>query len=66
MNADLRRVVEDRLKSEGLRQRDWANAVLAACDGRDRLERYLRDATVVQEHPGASTSPSHPGAYSQA
>lgn len=63
MNADLRALIEDRLKSEGLRQRDWANAVLAACDGRDRLERYLRDATVAQEHAGASTTSTHPGAY---
>src|SRR5689334_12613687 len=64
MNADLRAVVEDRLKSEGVRQRDWANAVLAACDGRDALERYLRDATVApQDSGGASTTSIHLGAY---
>ena len=41
MNADLRALIEDRLKSDGFRQRDWAAAVVAACDGRDALEQVV-------------------------
>jgi ABC-type Mn2+/Zn2+ transport system ATPase subunit len=63
MNADLRAVVEDRLKSEGARQKDWANAVLAAFDGRDSLERYLRNAAVGPHDSGAPSASTHPGTY---
>jgi ABC-type Mn2+/Zn2+ transport system ATPase subunit len=63
MNADIRALVEDRLKSDGFRQRDWAGAVLAACDARDALERYLRDATSTQEGTAVTESVQHAGAY---
>ena len=44
MNDDLRRLVHDRLSSEGLLQKNWSSLVLAACDGRDAVESLLLNA----------------------
>ncbi|MGH7461734.1 MAG: ATP-binding protein, partial [Longimicrobiales bacterium] len=42
MNTELRQLVEARLDADGLTQKSWAGAVLAACDGKESLESYLR------------------------
>src|SRR4029079_9947529 len=63
MNADLRALIQDRLKAEGFRQRDWAGAVLAAWDGRDVLEQYLANPKAVQQDSRPETQVSHRGAY---
>ncbi len=41
MNEGLRRLVQDRLNSDGLVQNDCRDLVLAACDGRDAVESLL-------------------------
>jgi ABC-type Mn2+/Zn2+ transport system ATPase subunit len=63
MNADVRALIQDRLKAEGFRQRDWAGAVLAACDGRDVLEQYLGNPKAVEQDSRSEMPASHPGAY---
>jgi ABC-type Mn2+/Zn2+ transport system ATPase subunit len=63
MNTDIRALIEDRLRADGFRQRDWAGAVLAACNGRDDLEQYLRDATSAQKGTAATEPVQHAGAY---
>ena len=37
MNSDLRRLVHDRLSSEGVLPKNWSTLVLAACDGKQEL-----------------------------
>ena len=43
MNKDLIDLVKARLKADGHSQKNWASLVLAACDGRDALERLDRE-----------------------
>jgi ABC-type Mn2+/Zn2+ transport system ATPase subunit len=63
MNGNLRALIEDRLESEGFRQREWAAAVLAGCNGREALERYFRGDTSDQERTPATEPVQHVGAY---
>lgn len=51
MNNDLRQLVEKRLESEGLLQKNWSSLVLAACSGGDALQRLLvQNAKTEPEH----------------
>lgn len=63
MNADIRALIRNRLRDEGAGERDWAGAVLAACDGRAVLEQYLADPAAVQRDARPEAPSSHPGAY---
>jgi recombinational DNA repair ATPase RecF len=47
MNAELRQLIENRLESDGFTDESWAGVVLAACDGRDALEAFLREGEVA-------------------
>ena len=38
MNEDLKRLVHERLESEGLLTKNWSSLVLSACDGPEALE----------------------------
>ena len=63
MNSDLRRLVHDRLISEGLVSKNWSSLVLAACDGREALDGALQNikADTPPTEKGAATVSS--GAY---
>src|SRR5436190_584057 len=63
MNNDLRRLVHDRLSSEGMLQKNWSSLVLAACDGRDAVENLLLNAKATAK-PAAQAGPKKSaGAY---
>jgi energy-coupling factor transporter ATP-binding protein EcfA2 len=64
VNDDLKRLVHDRLSSEGVLQKNWGSLVLAACDGRDAVEGLLLNAiaaSTVSAPPAPTTR--HAGAY---
>jgi predicted ATPase len=64
MNEDLRQLVEKRLNSEGLNQKNWSGLALAACGGRDELERLLAgNAKAAPEPPHQAKAKKHAGAY---
>jgi ABC-type Mn2+/Zn2+ transport system ATPase subunit len=63
VNDDLKRLVHDRLSSEGLLQKNWCGLVLAACDGRDAVESVLRNATTAPTVATPGAAKRHAGAY---
>lgn len=63
MDADIRALIQHRLKTDGLSQRDWACAVVAACDGREVLEQYLSNPTTTHQETRSDAHRAHPGAY---
>ena len=63
MNDDLRRLVHDRLSSEGLLQKNWSSLVLAACDGRDAVENLLLTAKAAAKHSAPAVTKKGAGAY---
>ncbi|MEQ1759420.1 MAG: AAA family ATPase [Vicinamibacterales bacterium] len=63
MNSELRQIVEARLKSEGLLQKDLGGAVLAACDGAEALAKYLADGQHEAVASAGVKAKKHPGAY---
>src|SRR5262245_2130960 len=52
MNTELRQLIENRLESAGFTDESWAGVVLAACDGRDALEAFLREGEVAEKLAG--------------
>ncbi|MCG3775482.1 MAG: hypothetical protein JW395_2322 [Nitrospira sp.] len=63
MNSDLRRLVHDRLISEGLISKNWSALVLAACDGRDALDGVLQNVKTTAKADEKATATTHAGAY---
>lgn len=63
MNADLKHLVQDRLATEGLLQKNWAGLVLAACDGADALAAVLDNAKAGAKVAGTAQAATHAGAY---
>ena len=63
MNSDLRRLVHDRLISEGLISKNWSGLVLAACDGRDALDGVLQNVKTTAKADEKATATTHAGAY---
>jgi predicted ATPase len=64
MNEDLRQLVEKKLNSEGLGQKNWSSLALAVCGGRDELERLLAgNAKAAPEPPHQAKVKKHAGAY---
>ena len=63
MNTDLRRLVHDRLSSEGLLQKNWSALVLAACDGGDVLDAVLRNTKVEATPTEKAVTTKGAGAY---
>lgn len=63
MNEDLRRLVYDRLSSEGSLQEDWSSLVLAACDGRDAIESLLQNAKAAAKPSAAAATKKSAGSY---
>ena len=54
MNSELRQIVSARLLAEDLLDKTVGDAVLAACEGKDGLERYLSDGEVSSAAISAS------------
>ena len=63
MSDDLRRIVESRLESEGLRQKPWSRLVLAALDGQPALQAALAGGTAVLPAPSVKAGSVRSGAY---
>jgi predicted ATPase len=64
MNEDLRQLVEKKLNSEGLNQKNWSSLVLAACGGRDELEGLLAGNAKAPPEPSHDAKvKKHAGAY---
>lgn len=63
MNEDLRRLVRERLESDGLLPRNWSSLVLAACEGRDALDGILQNAKTTGKADEKATATAHAGAY---
>ena len=63
MSSDLRRLVHDRLISEGLISKNWSALVLAACDGRDALDGVLQNVKTTAKADEKATATTHAGAY---
>ena len=63
MNADLKRLVHDRLATEDLLQKNWASLVLAACDGRDIVDAILNNAKAAAVADAKTPVVKHAGAY---
>jgi ABC-type Mn2+/Zn2+ transport system ATPase subunit len=63
VNEDLRQLIESRLDSEGLAQKNWVGAVIAACDGRPALEAFLDSGKLPARAAAASASATRPGAF---
>ena len=63
VNDDLRRLVHDRLSSEGLLQKNWSSLVLAACDGRDAVEGLLLNAKAAAKPSAPAGTKKRAGAY---
>lgn len=63
MNDDLRRLVQDRLTSEGLLQKNWSSLVLAACDGHDAVEGLLLSGKAAAKASPATGPKKRLGAF---
>jgi len=63
VNEDLRQLIESRLESEGLAQKNWVGAVFAAGDGRTALEAFLDSGKLPAKAAAASASDKRPGAF---
>jgi len=63
MNTDLRRLVHDRLSSEGLLQKNWSSLVLAACDGRAALDGVLQNTKPGPTSTEKAATTTGAGAY---
>jgi recombinational DNA repair ATPase RecF len=63
VNDDLKRLVHDRLSSEGLLQKNWSGLVLAACDGRDAVENLLLNAKTASKISPPAATKKNAGAY---
>jgi energy-coupling factor transporter ATP-binding protein EcfA2 len=63
MNEDLRRLVHDRLSSEGLLEKNWSGLVLAACESREAIDNLLDNAKTATTSAAPSAPPTHTGAY---
>ena len=63
MNTNLRRLVRERLESEGLLSKNWSALVLASCDGRDALDGILQNAKTTAKADEKATATTHAGAY---
>ncbi len=63
MNDDLRRLVDDRLTSEGVLQKNWSGLVLAACDGHDAVETLLLSGKAAAKASAAPAPKKRLGAF---
>ena len=63
MNDDLRHLVDERLRAEGLHQKNWYGAVLASCDGRDALEAFLNTGKLPAKSATATQIEKRAGAF---
>jgi len=63
VNDDLRRLVHDRLSSEGLLQKNWSGLIFAACDGRDAVESLLLNAKAAARPSAPTGTKKNAGAY---
>lgn len=63
MNDDLRQLVHDRLRSDGLLPKKWSALVLAACDGREAVESLLLHGETAASTTAPAKRRAHAGAY---
>jgi hypothetical protein len=64
VNDDLRRLIHDKLTSEGLLEKTWSGRVLAACDGYDALEGRLKSGESLESPLGSQAArTTQGGAY---
>jgi ABC-type Mn2+/Zn2+ transport system ATPase subunit len=63
VDEQLWQLIESRLESEGLAQKNWVGAVFAAGDGRPALEAFLECGKLPAKAAAASASAKRPGAF---
>ena len=64
MNHDIRSLIHGKLTSEGALQKNWSSLVLAACDGREALEKLLKGERPPESAADPEATPkTHAGAY---
>src|SRR5688572_11347417 len=63
VNDDLRRLIRERLISDGSMQKNWAGVVLAACDGADALDEFLNTGATPKKSADSGPPAKRLGAY---
>ena len=63
MKIDWRRLIRNRLESEGLPSASWSSLVLAACDGRDARDRVLQNTKAAKPAAEKIAISAGTGAY---
>src|SRR4026209_2017322 len=63
VNEDLRQLVNDKLRSDGLQQENWSNLVVAACDGHEAIENLRLSGKTTAKPSARADVTNHAAAY---
>lgn len=63
MNENLKQLIEQKIDADGVRQKQWAKIVLAACDGEDAVKAHLASSEPVSGAAKAVSRRTSSGAF---
>jgi ABC-type Mn2+/Zn2+ transport system ATPase subunit len=63
VNDDLRQLVQDKLRADGLLEENWSSLVVAACDGHEAVESLLLSGKTVARASAQAGTINHAAAY---